>query len=167
MPLAKAEKLGFMSQDARMEMRDRIFATGVPAVIFQPVTFIENLLNPWIYPLIVNEGRILHPHPAALEMTFLSHEDLAALMVAALDRVHRVAGRAIPIGGREVIRGTDLARRLSAAWNTSLRYEEEDLKSYARRLADHFEGKTALPRDRLMVEIEKIIRGSTRSRRSR
>jgi hypothetical protein len=78
-----------------MEMRDRIFATGVPAVIFQPVTFIVNLLNPWIYPFIVNEGRIMHPHPATLEITYLSNEDLAALMVAALDRPHEVAGRGI------------------------------------------------------------------------
>src|SRR5262245_4878189 len=36
-------KQGFPAQDARIEMRTRIFASGAPAVVLQPTVYLDNL----------------------------------------------------------------------------------------------------------------------------
>jgi uncharacterized protein YbjT (DUF2867 family) len=154
LPMAP-EKLGFAAQDARIEMRARLFAAGIPTVVLAPVVFLDNLLKGWVWPTLVRQGKIVYPHPDSLQVSWICHDDLAALMVAALGRPD-LAGRTFAVGGPEALRGPELARRLSLAWRRKLTFESQSLDDFTARISDLFGGSGALPTGRMMAELRRI-----------
>lgn len=149
------DKLGFAAQDARHEMRAIVLACGVPAVIVQPVVFLDNLLKAWVWPTIEKEDAIRYPHRETLEVSWICHDDLAALMVAALERPH-LAGRIFDVGGPDTLRGPDLARRLAAAWNRPLRFESRSIADFCAGLHGVFARVSTLDADRMRSELARI-----------
>ncbi len=146
--------MGFAAQDARFEIRRRLFASGVPAVSIQPVIYIDNLLRAWAKPHI-NRGVICYPHAETLDVSWISQDDSADLMIAAMTRPH-LAGRAFNVGGAEAIRGPDLARRLSAVLERPLRFVSQPIPDFTASMNSVFEKVSTLDRDRLRSELERI-----------
>ena len=144
--------MGIAAQDARLEMRNRILATGAPAVIVQPVVYLDNLLKAWAWPQIEREGLLYYPHRETLDVSWICHADLAKLMIAAAERRH-LAGRIIPVGGPEAIRGPDLARRLGKVWNLPLRFKSMPLETCGEIMASVFKSTATLDLDTLAREM--------------
>ena len=149
------ERRGFAAQDARHEMRRQIFATGVPAVSIEPVVFLDNLLKGWAWPSIARDDCIVYAHRQTLEVSWICHDDLAALMLAALERPH-LAGRSFAVGGAETVRLPVLAEKLGRAWNRPLRWQSQSIDDFCQRMRQVFEGRSSLEADRLIGELHRI-----------
>ena len=145
-------EMGIAAQDARLEMRRRIFATGVPAIVIQPVVYLDNLLKAWAWPQIARENMIYYPHRETLDVCWICHDDLAKLMVAAAQRP-QLAGRIFPVGGPEAIRGPDLARRLGQVWGKPLTFKSMPLETCGEIMADVFRASATLEREVLAREM--------------
>lgn len=150
-----SDKRGFAAQDARHDMRRLVFASGIAAVSIEPVVFLDNLLKGWAWPSIARHNKIVYAHRETLEVSWICHDDLAALMIAALERPH-LAGRSFAVGGPETVRLPELARLLGRAWNRPLGWESQSVDDFCQRMRQVFEGRSSLEADRLIGELHRI-----------
>ena len=148
-------KRGFAAQDARHEMRRLLFASGVPVVSIEPVVFLDNLLKGWAWPSIALHNRIVYAHKETLDVSWLCHDDLAALMVAAVERP-RLAGRSFAVGGAQTVRLPELARILGRAWGRPLTWESQGIDAFCQRMRQVFEGRSSLEADHMLDELRRI-----------
>ncbi len=153
LPVTK-EKAGLLAQDARVEMRTRVLESGVPAIVLQPVVFLDNLLKAWAWPAISQQGKIIYPHSETLDVSWICLDNLGMLMIAAMERPH-LAGRVFDVGGPETVRGPVLAQILSKAWGRPLTFESQSIDAYGASMYKVFETRTDLDRDRLIAEMIK------------
>jgi uncharacterized protein YbjT (DUF2867 family) len=149
------QRRGFAAQDARHEMRRRVMAAGVPAVSVEPVVFLDNLLKGWAWPSIARDRRIVYAHRETLDVSWICHDDLAALMLAALERPH-LAGRSFAVGGAQTVRLPQLAEKLGRAWNLPLTWQSQSIDDFCQRMRQVFEGRSSLEADRLIGELHRI-----------
>lgn len=149
------ERRGFAAQDARHEMRRRVMEAGVPAVSIEPVVFLDNLLKGWAWPSIARDRRIVYAHKETLEVSWICHDDLAALMIAALGRPH-LAGRSFAVGGAETVRLPQLADKLGRAWKLPLTWQSQSIDDFCQRMRQVFDGRSSLEADRLIGELHRI-----------
>ena len=149
------DKRGFAAQDARHEMRRLLFASGVPVVSIEPVVFLDNLLKGWAWPAIAQHNRIEYAHRETLDVSWICQDDLAALMVAAMERPH-LAGRRFAVGGAQAVRLPELARILGLAWGRPLTWESQDIDAFCQRMRKVFKGRSSLEADRLIGELHRI-----------
>lgn len=147
-------KLGFAAQDARHEMRGIVLSGAVPAISFEPVVYLDNLLKSWAWRHIAG-GTLLYPHHPELRVSWICHDDLARLMVAALDRP-KLAGRSLPIGGPETVRLPELAVILSSAWGLPLAWRSQPVAEFAESMRWWFEGRTTSDAARMTSELARI-----------
>jgi uncharacterized protein YbjT (DUF2867 family) len=146
---------GFAAQDARHEMRRLVMAAGVPAVSIEPVVFLDNLLKGWAWPSIAQHNTVLYAHKELLEVSWICHDDLAALMIAALERPE-LAGRCFPVGGAETVRLPELALKLARAWNRPLTHQSQSIDDFCQRIRVALEGKSSLEVEPLIGELHRI-----------
>lgn len=149
------EKLGFAAQDARHEMRRLLFNSGTRSISIQPVVFLDNLLKGWAWPPIAERNTIVYPHSEDLDVSWICHDDLAQLMIAALERP-ALAGHSFAVGGAETVRLPILAEKLSRAWNKPLHYESQSIDTFCERMRQVFEGRASLDAERLIAELHRI-----------
>lgn len=146
---------GFAAQDARHEMRRMLFASDVPTVSIQPVVFLDNLLKGWAWPPIAERATIVYPHREKLEVSWICHDDLAALMIAALER-SGLAGRSFAVGGAETVRLPQLAQKLSHAWGRPLAWESQPIDQFCERMRHVFDGRASLDEEQLISELGRV-----------
>lgn len=149
------DKRGFAAQDARHEMRRLIFASGVAAVSIEPVVFLDNLLKGWAWPAIHLHNRLVYAHKETLDVSWICHDDLAALMLAALARPH-LAGRCFAVGGPETVRLPVLAQILGRAWSRPLTWESQSIDDFCQRMRQVFAGRSSLEADHMVGELHRI-----------
>ena len=149
------DKHGFAAQDARHEMRRVLFASGVPAVSIQPVVFLDNLLKGWAWPSIARHNRIVYAHRQTLDVSWICHDDLAALMIAAMERP-QLAGRSFAVGGAQTVRLPELARILGQAWSRPLTWESQGIDDFCQRMRQVFDGRSSLEAGRMISELHRI-----------
>jgi uncharacterized protein YbjT (DUF2867 family) len=149
------DKLGFAAQDARHDMRRAVLEAGVPAVVVQPVVFLDNLLKAWAWPSIAATGTIVYPHAETLDVSWICHDDLAALMIAALERP-ALAGSIFDVGGPDTVRGPELARRLGAAWGQPIAFRSQSIGDFCAGMHAVFRRVATLEADRLVGELGRI-----------
>ncbi|MCL7466146.1 NAD(P)H-binding protein [Phaeovulum sp. NW3] len=145
-------RMGIAAQDARLEMREILRASGARIITIQPVVYIDNLLRGWAWPSIEHDNLIHYPHAETLDVCWISHDDLAKLMVAAAERPG-LAGRTFDVGGPEAIRGPDLARRLGRVWGRPLRFKSMPLDTCGAIMAQVFRNIATLDADTLAREM--------------
>lgn len=149
------QRRGFAAQDARHEMRRRILGAGVPAVSIEPVVFLDNLLKGWAWPSIARDRCLVYAHKETLDVSWICHDDLAALMLAALERP-ALAGRSFAVGGPETVRLPQLAEKLGRAWHMPLGWRSQSIDDFCQRMRQVFEGRSSLEADRLIGELHRI-----------
>ncbi len=149
------DKRGFAAQDARHDMRRLLREAGIPTISIQPVVFLDNLLKGWAWPSIAERDTIVYAHQPTLDVSWICHDDLARLMIAALERPH-LAGRNFAVGGPETVRLPELARKLGHAWGRPLAYESQSIDAFCQRMRRVFDGKASLDADRLIDELHRI-----------
>ncbi|TDZ20515.1 NAD(P)H azoreductase [Colletotrichum orbiculare MAFF 240422] len=124
-------------REIRRVLREETELSGVSVVSIQPVVYLDNLLSGWMLHRLRDEGRIVYCHKPDLEVSWISHDDLVALMVAALTRDPKdLDGRDIPVGGPETVRLSQLAEQLSTAWGREVGYESQSVKDFATEFSE-------------------------------
>jgi uncharacterized protein YbjT (DUF2867 family) len=149
--------LGFRAQDVRFAQRDALRSAGVPTISIQPVVYMDNLLRGWAYPSIVDRSTFEYPHGEALDVAWLCQDDLAALMCAGAERPH-LAGRNFNVGGPEILRGPEVARRLSVAAGRPIGFVSQPVEAFAARMHAVFARDASLDADALTGELARIYR---------
>jgi uncharacterized protein YbjT (DUF2867 family) len=114
-----------------------LWASGAPGTVFGSVLFMDNLLTNWAFPSIVNEGRYVYPHKPDLECSWISLDDVAKFMVAALDRPD-LEGAWLNIGGPQVLRPPEVAALLSEAVGREVRYDPSTPAEFGKHLANAY-----------------------------
>jgi uncharacterized protein YbjT (DUF2867 family) len=110
-----------------------LWRSGAPGTVFGSVLFMDNLLTNWARPFIVDEGRYVYPHSPELEANWISLDDVARFMLAALDRPD-MEGAWINIGGPERLRGKQVAAILSDTLGHEIRYDPCTPQEFGRYL---------------------------------
>ncbi len=114
-----------------------LWRTGVPATVFGSVLFMDNLLTNWAFPFIVNEGRYVYPHHPDLECSWISLDDVAKFMIAAIDRPD-LEGAWMNIGGPEILKPRTVAAHLTDAVGRPIKYDPSTPAQFGRHLAEAF-----------------------------
>jgi len=114
-----------------------LWASGAPGTVFGSVLFMDNLLTNWAFPFIVNEGRYVYPHKPDLECSWISLDDVAKFMIAALDRPD-LEGAWLNIGGPEILRPAEVAGLLSEAVGREVRYDPSTPAAFGKHLANAY-----------------------------
>jgi uncharacterized protein YbjT (DUF2867 family) len=114
-----------------------LWRTGVPATVFGSVLFMDNLLTNWAFPFIVSEGRYVYPHHPDLECSWISLDDVAKFMIAAIDRPD-LEGAWMNIGGPEILKPQTVAKHLSEAVGRTIKYDPSTPAEFGVHLANAF-----------------------------
>ncbi|MGA5130190.1 SDR family oxidoreductase [Streptomyces olivoreticuli] len=119
-PLPKAET-PYASFETRRAAEAVLRDSGVPLVVVRPPVYLDNLFSPWNGPALVDDGVLAYPLPADRRVAWLSHTDLAAVVVAALD-AEGLEGETLEVGGAETVTGPELAAAFAAALGREVSY---------------------------------------------
>jgi len=132
---------------------DRVLATeralkqgGARTTIFRPVLFMDNTLTKWARNDIIENDEFAYPHKEGLQANWICLDDVAKFMIAALDRDDLI-GRAIVIGGPEVLTPQRIADTLSGHLGRSIKPKTLTPREFAIRMADIFEGVSDIGRE--------------------
>ena len=132
---------------------DRVLATeralkqgGARTTIFRPVLFMDNTLTKWATNDIIENDEFAYPHKEGLQANWICLDDVAKFMIAALERDDLI-GRAMVIGGPEVLTPQRIADILSGHLGRSINPKTLTPKEFAIRMADIFEGVSDIGRE--------------------
>ncbi|EXF75910.1 hypothetical protein CFIO01_00395 [Colletotrichum fioriniae PJ7] len=134
------KNVGIEAQEHRREtrriLREEVKGSGVALVSIQPGVFLDNLLEGWALPRLRDEGRIVYCHKPDLEVSWISLDNLALLMVAALARdPAELDGRNIVVGGPETVKLSQLAEKLGRAWGRKVGFENQTVDQFSEEMA--------------------------------
>lgn len=152
------ESVDIEAQDHRREMRDLIRDMGVPLISMQPVCFLDNLLEGWALPPIRDHDTVVYCHKPTLDVSWICHDDIAKLMMAAMVRPE-LAGRNFPIGGPEIVRLPQLTEKLARGWSRpQLKHEFQTVDDFCVKIGAAMRERAGVDADYL---IEKMHRAYT------
>ena len=109
------------SQDARGDIFAHLQDAGLPYLLLEPTTYMENWLGPWTAPAVRNENLLSYPVLADRKTGWIASRDVAALVVAAIERPE-VAGNRFSVSGLETPTGPELAGIFSGALGRKIDY---------------------------------------------
>lgn len=120
-PLLK-QRIGNPAYDTRHDIIDALAASGIPYIAIQPSVYLENLLGPWTRGGILERDVLEYPVDVNTPLGWISHDDLGALVAAAVARA-QLASAVIPVSGVENVTGPELAARISEGLGRTIRYQ--------------------------------------------
>lgn len=124
-----AETTPYAAYETRRAAEEVLSVGDLPLVVLRPPVYLDNLFSPWNGPALINNGVLAYPLTADRKVAWLSHADLAAATVAALHR-EGVEGRIIPLGGRDVVNGNELATAFGEALGKDVSYVPLDVHQF-------------------------------------
>lgn len=71
--------------EIKRSVEDYIRQSTLPSIILRPPLYMDNLAAPWSMPSIVDRRIVAYPLPAEIKVSWISLDDTAALVVAALE----------------------------------------------------------------------------------
>jgi len=107
------------------------------ATVLGGVLFMDNLLTDWAFPDIVTKGLYRYPHNPELGCNWISLDDVAKLMIAALEKPE-LAGRYFTIGGPERLRPREVAAILTEVTGHEVNFKPYTPREYGYKMADVF-----------------------------
>ena len=116
----------------RMENMERLVASGIPYVVFQPTMYLENLLLPATVAAIQNNAAIEMIAPAEAPIPWMSTRDISEAMVKVIGR-RDLWNNVLTVSGQGVT-GAQLAHGFSKALGKTIAYQQIEVKEYLRRL---------------------------------
>ncbi|KAG9243451.1 hypothetical protein BJ878DRAFT_117820 [Calycina marina] len=142
------------AQDDRREMLRLIRSTGLPTISIQPVVFLDNLLEGWARPGLVERETIVYCHQTTLDVSWICHHDIAQLMMAAMTRP-QLAGLNFPVGGPEAVRLPQLTEILSRAWGRKLKYESQSVDDFCEKISSAMGQRSGLDVETVVSQMRK------------
>ena len=137
---------GIEAQEHRREIRTILRSAGLPVVSIQPVVFLDNLLEGWALPPIRDTNTIVYCHKLTLDVSWICHDDIGRLMLAALERPE-LAGRDFAVGGPETVRLPQLTEKLSRGWNRPLKYVSQTVEDFCEKITEAMRARSGLNAD--------------------
>lgn len=116
---------------------DSLLSSSVPATIFGSDVFFENLLGPWALPAIQTSGVFAYPLPPSYVARWISAEDSARFMAAALTREIPAVGY-FPIQSDRGLTGAEVAEGLSAGVGRPVRFVAQSPEEFEQMLRQPF-----------------------------
>lgn len=129
------EPTGLDAYEDKREIESYLQEIGVPFVSLRPTFYMGNFLGPWTKPAIVNDGVVACPIPAGVRASWISWEDMADYVVAALYRPE-LSGRVFNIGGPEALDGEGIARRFADALGRPVTYYSVPAAEFEKGLSE-------------------------------
>lgn len=130
---APNEPCGEPLYDLVLELENVFADSGMDVTIFRPVLFMDNLLTRFQKPNLVEKGLYRYCQKPGLVATWISMDDLAKFMVAAIDRDDLI-GRRIEVGGPEALPIEDVVTTLSEVLKRPVTYEYESPRDLGERM---------------------------------
>jgi NAD(P)H dehydrogenase (quinone) len=136
--------------EIKRSVEDYLRQSTLPYIVLRPPLYMDNLAAPWSIPSIVNQSVVAYPLPAEIKVDWISLDDTAALVVAALARPE-LAGSVFDIGGLESVNGQEIAQLFTQVLNRPFTYEQIPIDAFEQGLNQAFGEPTG-------TEIAKIYR---------
>jgi len=137
-------ELGVTGHDGRRDIEQAIRESGVNHVFIEPVVFMNNMIAPWCKPSIVNHGTFAYPASETLKISFISLDDVGAVMAAAL-LTDSVDGTRITIGGPDALTGNDIAKTLSKVSGREVKFNSLSPTEFAENISELVTGSRVIP----------------------
>ncbi len=105
------ENTGFLSLDVKVKITELFANSGLNIITLMPDIYMDNLVAPWMKPLIMNEGIIPYPLAKDKKVPWISQSDLGKAVAKALNTPNLI-GQTLPIGGN-LYTGDEIAQIIS------------------------------------------------------
>ena len=138
-------ELGVSAHDGRRDIEQAIRDSGINHVFIEPVVFMNNMIAPWCKPSIVKHGMFAYPASETLKISFISLDDVGAVMAAAL-QTDAVDGQSVPIGGPEALTGFDIAKTLSKVSGRDIKFNSLSPTEFAENISELVTGSRVIPK---------------------
>jgi NAD(P)H dehydrogenase (quinone) len=145
-----AEVTDVAAFEIKRSVEDYLRHSTLPYIVLRPPLYMDNLAAPWSMPSIVNQSIVAYPLPAEIKVAWISLDDTAALVVAALARP-ALAGSTFDIGGLESVNGQEIAQLFTQVLNRLFTYQQIPIDAFEQGLNQAFGEPTG-------TEIAKIYR---------
>ena len=137
--------LEISAHDGRRSIQNSIVASGISHVFIEPVVFMNNMIAPWCKPSIVRHDLFAYPAGPDLKISFISLDDVARIMVAAL-QTDKVDRQHFAVGGPEALTGSEVAQKLSVAAGRPIKFQSLAPDEFAMNISELVTGKRDIPR---------------------
>ena len=124
-------------KDTKRDLLNYLTASGLPHVVLEPTTYMENWLGPWTAPSVINDCVLTYPVLEDRKMGWIACDDVGALVVAALERPE-MSGSKFSISGMETPTGPELAELFSDACGKPISYRTMSPEEMGKVLDDVF-----------------------------
>lgn len=131
------ERTGNPMFDLRLDLLRYLNESGVPHIVIQPTVYMENLLGPWTRQALVDRDVLQYPVEEDQALGWIATQDVASLMVAALERPELANNRFI-VSGERSFTGPQLADQFSEGLGRSITYRAMPLHEFGAFLDQMF-----------------------------
>ena len=115
------EFIGLEGPDARLTLKNLSTQLAPHTIVLSSTLYLENFSQ--AYRQAIEQGGVIpQAIPNDTPVAYLSLDDLAAFVLAALEKPH-LRGKFIPIGGSEVLNGMQLAEKIGNVVDKSIYYQ--------------------------------------------
>ncbi|KAI0145400.1 hypothetical protein GGR57DRAFT_480594 [Xylariaceae sp. FL1272] len=142
------------SQDDRRHIRGMLRDMGVPLISIEPVVFLDNLLEGWALPPIRDRDTVVYCHKPTLDVSWICHDDIAALMMAAMERPQLI-GRNFAVGGPETVRLPVLTEKVSRGWGKPLKHEFQTVDDFCDKIQQAMESRSNIDATPLIKQMHR------------
>lgn len=148
---------GFVAHDNRYAICRSLLDSGLPVTIVSPVIFMENILQAWTLPALIEKQTLCYPHARTLPVSWICLTDVARIM-RLLAECEESLGRKYVVGGPRALTGPETASQLSAAWGRKIVFESRPLKDFCRAMSRLFAPQEAAVQQRIERDLMAIYR---------
>ena len=134
---------GSVAIDIKTELERYLKQASIPSIVLRPTLYLGNLTAPFATPSIVNDGVLAYPVPADQKVSWISWEEAASYVVAALQRPDLAAKKpTFDIGGAQAVTGDELAAAIGKAVGRSVSYFPLPIEHFEAGLTAAFGAET-------------------------
>ena len=137
-------ELGITGHDGRRDIKTAIASSGVPYVFIEPAVFMNNMIAPWCKPSIVKHNLFAYPAKPDLKISLISLDDVARLMVPALQNP-QVKNQSFTVGGPEALTGAEISKVLSQAAGRDIQFKSLSPTEFAENISELVTGSRIIP----------------------
>lgn len=127
--------LDLTAHDGRRDIERSLEETGIPCVFIEPVVFMNNIIRVWSKPAIVKHDTFAYPASPRLKISWISLDDVAAYMTAALG-TDAADGKHVAVGGPEPLVGDEVAALLSDHLGRTITFKSLTPDDFAQNMSE-------------------------------
>ena len=107
--------------EPKYHILEYLIQSGLPYVVFEPTTYMENWLGPWTAPFVKKDNELSYPVLDHVKMGWLAYADVGKLVVSALEN-DTIKNKRFDISGIEAPTGPKLSKIYTQALGRNIKY---------------------------------------------